>query len=288
MEEVVLYACSNATNDPAYTLVTLWAKQCQIRCFSIELTSFTWNSAGELPVLRVGSYVIPKANILDFLKFGYNINRNLTQNEVIDAGLVEEMCVSKLYPGILYALWMDDTTSKHFYQPAGHWVWKLLVMPAVKISFILDKRRMREYLIRQHRTVTPEQALLVVDEAHSLLSRKLGGNRFFLTDHVSSADIVVFAYLEYELSVLPDHPFVLSSLKKYVNLVSFIEMMRNLEDTSEVHLDEAVKTHSQMERYIYKNTKKTRVYLQNEETKLSKRLFITGVAVIIFLFLRKS
>lgn len=106
--------------DPVTTIVRCWADLCMI-CGYLETSSaYSWNTAGDLPVLRANEYVIPKENILSFLKAAYNLNSELTEEEEVQTSLIEELCLSKLHPATLYALWVDDTTSKDFRRPPGH------------------------------------------------------------------------------------------------------------------------------------------------------------------------
>lgn len=126
---------------------------------------------------------------------------------------------------------MEDETSKSFFYPTKSWFWNVLTKPASKMSFLLEKRRVREYLVRQHNITTRKEAYYQADKVHELLSRKLGENPFFLSKigrkmYPRSTDVVVYAYLVEELS-LGNYSHVKDSLMSYENLLRFIKRMEN-------------------------------------------------------------
>lgn len=86
---------------------------------------------------------------------------------------------------------------------------------------------------KQHNSTTKNNAFVQANEAHKLLSARLGDNLFFYKglngkNHPRSADVVVYAYLLEEIEYLKDHIHVVDSLNNHPNLLRFVQRMNDM------------------------------------------------------------
>lgn len=227
--EVVLYSNAHVA-EPVTIITKAWAALYQIDGFTVEPQKASWNSAGELPVVRFNSYVFAKEHIVDFLKQTYDPDVDLTPQERLTGDLLEEFAVGRLHPAVMYSMWMDDSTSKDFFSPQGWWLWNLMSLPSTKLKFMREKAKVREYLSHQHEISSYRDAVFNADFAHRILSEHLGKRQFFFSsegrkDVPHSTDIVIYAYLAEELLNLPFLSPIIDSLRKYPNLYEFVRRM---------------------------------------------------------------
>ncbi|CAG9313713.1 unnamed protein product [Blepharisma stoltei] len=229
MEDIVLYTYGN-TYDPVTQIAKLWHSLYELENFQELHSDYYWNGLGDLPILRFNKSFFTNDHILPFLKIAFDCNFDFSEEERLESDLIEEQCISKLHPATTYAKWMEEDTSKNFFYSRGNFFWRLLKLPFEKLSFISEKRHIREYLLRQHNITNRRDCYYQAEKAHELLSQKLGEKPFFFSkpgrrEFPRSTDIVVYAYLMEELNHIGDHFNVKDSLSKYENLLGFLKRM---------------------------------------------------------------
>ncbi|CAG9322691.1 unnamed protein product [Blepharisma stoltei] len=316
MEEIVLYSYGNIY-DPITQITKLWHDLYEIENFQEINSNYYWNGLGDLPVLRFNKSFFTNDHILPFLKITFDSNFDFSEEEKLESDLIEEQCISKLHPATTYAKWMEEDTSKNFFYSRGNFFWRLLKLPFEKLSFIKEKRHIREYLVRQHNIVNKRDAYYQAEKAHEILSQKLGEKPFFFSkagrkDFPRSTDIVVYAYLMEELNNIGNNVNVKDSLAKYENLIGFLKRMDRVismkggEINNSVYSCFAQPPQDCQEEYfppkIYFNVSKrpeTFWYALkyqssqkklHEEKSINKEIFVnrywnTGVALVFLLFL---
>ena len=127
---------------------------------------------------------------------------------------------------------MDDSTSKEFFTPKTSFLYSLLTLPVGRIQFLLEKYSVQGYLSKQHGITSSKEAFTRSEHSHKVLSDFLGSKPFFFStnnrqDRPTSADIIVYSYLSYEIQLLSKHPHFLNSLANYSNLLEFVQRIES-------------------------------------------------------------
>ncbi|CAG9333324.1 unnamed protein product [Blepharisma stoltei] len=316
-QDLVLYKCSDLY-DPVIQMVRCWVAFCHIQGYKECESEYYWNAVGNLPVLRYERSVFAKEHILEFLKIAYDINFNLTEEERRESTLLEEICVSKIHPGTIFAMWIDESTSKGFYEKSKSKIWKFLMKPFAKLGFWVEKRNIKDYLKYQHGFTSKTNAFSHIHQAHQLLSEKLGNQAFFFqtmdrANFPRSADITIYAYLLEEIIYLHSHPHVTDSLNSFPNLLNFMKRMKNLlsinnpkkeipeyslvygyflhppsnEDQEYYPPAIAIKPYQEnnWEQIKYKLQGQTPTLKASVEDATRRRIYVTSVSAILFLFI---
>lgn len=231
MDQITLFTSQNF--DAISLISKIFHIIYEINNFTYNISSFHWNYASELPNLLYNSTIYDKSQIVSFLKSAFDPNFDLEDSEKIEAEMLEEFCISRLHPATEYVKWMEETSLKEFFYPQGNFLWKILMMPASKLRFVREKRRVLEWLSRQHNITDKHEALLQADKAHKLLSERLGNKPFFFnkpgrSDYPRSTDIVVYAYLVEELFSFRGDFHIKESLINYGNLMQFVGRMEKI------------------------------------------------------------
>jgi glutathione S-transferase len=232
MSALTLYRL-NGPPDPLTLAVRAWVILCEIPNYTEVPSGYFWNSAGPLPVLLYKHHLIVREKILDFLRLAFNLDSDLPAPSCSLSSLIIEECYSKLHPSTLFALFSSETPPKGLLDAETPWLESLLSLPLSKLRFAFERHRLTHFFSKQHDISSEASALHRCDEAHSTLSSLLGEKPFFasqtgLATFPRSADIVVYAYLKYELQQLPTHPHVASSLAQHPNLLGLVQ---RVEDT---------------------------------------------------------
>lgn len=236
MEELVLCHFDKSTAADAISILAhTWATLGKIDNYSEEVSTYRTAGAGPMPLLRYGNRVFHHNHILPFFTKvpsmqTFDLDFDLTEPERLETALYTELCVSRLHPATVYAMWQDAATPKDFYTPNTPFLVRLMTLPYLKLSFAWDQFKILSYLEKQHHLVTARDAYNLVDSAHKELSERLGEKRFFNSkagrpDFPRSIDIVVYAYLREEVTNLPGHPHLAQSLANYANLMRFFSRM---------------------------------------------------------------
>lgn len=219
--EIALYKFKEKYNPIAY-LCEIWCKLYGID-LQIVYSSFSWSSAGTLPVLRVNQYVYTTENIIPILKTLLNIDEDLKEELLPTYSMIEEICTSRLHSSTLYKIWVPSEVSKYFAYYQTGYVGR--VVNSLKHIFI--KKNILNYLA-YHGVTSDLQAFIAAESSHKILSQVLGNHRYFSTQHSGvqrphSVDLIVYVYLFEELSNLVGSTHIEDSFANYPNLQNFVK-----------------------------------------------------------------
>jgi hypothetical protein len=217
MDEFVLYIeADRARVNPVHLCMRLYQLFCDMKQLKEVPTSYWWNGAGDLPVLRYGEFVFHQSKIIPFLQETFDLDFDLSAQERALSSLLHELCVSALHPCTLFALAaFPDLPS-----------WPLLLLERLKQRF-----HTRWFLTNQHYLVSAQEACRKVQETHERLSKCLGEKDFFFRGEGArphSADLIVYAYLKEELANLPKEHEHVKNFEKFPNLVAFMGRIEKL------------------------------------------------------------
>ncbi|XP_069796382.1 metaxin-1b isoform X2 [Narcine bancroftii] len=167
----------------------------------VHKLSNPWRSpSGVLPALKAEKMVLSQPlQILAYLrKQKYNADYILSATQGADTMAYSSLIEEKLLPALIYAFWVDSKNYVSFTRP---WYAEAIPFP---LNFFLPNRmhtrcleRLR--LIRVNWWPDSEEAENEIykdaRECLTLLSQRLGSNKFFFGDSPSSLDAVVFGHL---------------------------------------------------------------------------------------------
>ena len=232
-QELVLHSFQARAVEPEAVLARCWAALGQLPRFREETSEHRSCGLGALPLIRYGRFFFAHGHILNFFKLAFDFDFDLSPEERKESELLAELCVSRLHPATVYAMWMDASTSKDFFAPSQPWPLSWLTSPFLKLRFLWEKAQVKSYLERQHRVLSAQDAFRLADDVHSRLSARLGTAKFFNSaadrrDYPRSLDIVVYSYLLEELANLPEHAHIKESFDKYPNLRLFLARMEQV------------------------------------------------------------
>ena len=232
-QELVLYSFQAQAVDPEAVIARCWVTLGQLPGFREEVSRQRTCGLSALPLVRYGRYFFAHGHILNFFKLAFDLDFDLTAEERKESELLAELCVSRLHPATVYAMWLDASTSKDFFTASRPWPLSLLLSPFVKLRFFLERLQVKSYLERQHRVVSRHDAFRLAEDVHSRLSDRLGSKKFFNSaagrrEYPRSLDIVVYAYLLEELACLPQHAHIKESFDNYPNLRLFLGRMERV------------------------------------------------------------
>ena len=233
-EELVLHSFrSPRAVDPEAVIARCWATLGQLPSFHEVSSAFPTCGLSSLPLVRYGRFFFSHGHILSFFRLAFDLDFDLTPEERKESELLTELCVSRLHPATVYAMWMDARTPKYFFTPEQSLVGSLLSYPLNKVKFWWEKTQIRSYLERQHRVVSDFDAFRLAEDVHSKLSVRLGDQKFFnsaagRSEYPRSLDIVVYAYLLEEVANLQAHAHIKDSFDHYPNLKAFMTRMETL------------------------------------------------------------
>lgn len=217
----------NSLEDPITTAVRCWVLLCEVRNYKEHTSGYSWDAIGDLPTILYKSQLFSKENIINYLRYTYDLDTDLSLEEKETSKLIEETCYGALHPCTLYAQWMNSETSKDFYDNKCSFLQRLITSPFNKLRYNLDKAHIQGYLAKQHCIVSEEQALKRAGQVYETLSTMLGEKAFFMSkfdrrEMPRSADVVVYAYLHYQMRAIPQHEMVALLMKKFENLTRFV------------------------------------------------------------------
>ncbi|KTG06908.1 hypothetical protein cypCar_00003396 [Cyprinus carpio] len=188
-----------------------------------------WRSpTGTLPALKTreeGSISQPSKIIIHLRKQKYNADYDLSAKEGADTLAFVSLLEEKLLPALIYTLWID---SKNYVDVTRCWYAENISFP---LNFLLPNRMHCQQLeklrlMRGDPVLEPGEQLekeLCRDafECMTLLSQRLGSQKFFFGDSPSSLDAYVFAHLAPLLKIklpngkLQQHLNSLNNLQQY-------------------------------------------------------------------------
>ncbi|XP_058957383.2 metaxin-1-like [Pocillopora verrucosa] len=185
-----------------------------------------WKSSiGEFPVLKSGEDVlITSSKIMDYLRGkNFNADYQLTAKQGADTLAFVSLVHSKLYPAILFTLWVDKTNYIKLTRP---WYAQRLPFP---LNYFIPghiSRQTRRHLSNEMHSEVTDDALenkLFKDalECLKLLYTMLDGKEFFFGDSPTTLDAVVFAHLAVIWKAPLPNKKLYNYLQGYDNLCTF-------------------------------------------------------------------
>ncbi|MBN3307750.1 MTX1 protein, partial [Amia calva] len=188
-----------------------------------------WRSpTGSLPALKTqddGNLSQPHKIIIHLRKQKYNPDYDLSAKEGADTLAFISLLEERLLPALIYAVWVD---SKNYVEVTRRWHAENIPFP---LNFFLPNRMHGRQLDRL-RLVRGDSGLEPGDEIEkelyrdalecmTLLSQRLGSQKFFFGDSPSSLDAYVFGHLALLLKVKLPNSKLQQHLKSLDNLCHF-------------------------------------------------------------------
>ncbi|XP_007946805.1 metaxin-1 [Orycteropus afer afer] len=162
-----------------------------------------WRSpSGTLPALRTshGEVIsMPHKIITHLQKEKYNADYDLSARQRADTLAFMSLVEEKLLPVLIHTFWVD---AKNYVEVTRKWYAEAMPFP---LNFFLPGRMQRQYMERlqllcgEHRPDNEEELekelYREARECLTLLSQRLGSQKFFFGDAPASLDAFVFSYL---------------------------------------------------------------------------------------------
>ncbi|NP_001034839.1 metaxin-1 [Sus scrofa] len=162
-----------------------------------------WRSpSGTLPALRTsqGEVIsVPHKIITHLRKEKYNADYDLSARQGADTLAFMSLLEEKLLPVLIHTFWVD---AKNYVEVTRKWYAEAMPFP---LNFFLPGRMQRQYMERlqllcgEHRPEEEEELekelYQEARECLTLLSQRLGAQKFFFGDAPASLDAFVFSYL---------------------------------------------------------------------------------------------
>ncbi|XP_012514199.1 PREDICTED: metaxin-1 isoform X2 [Propithecus coquereli] len=162
-----------------------------------------WRSpSGTLPALQTshGEVIsVPHKIITHLRKEKYNADYDLSARQGADTLAFMSLLEEKLLPVLIHTFWID---SKNYVEVTRKWYAEAMPFP---LNFFLPGRMQRQYMERlqllcgEHRPEDEEELekelYREARECLTLLSQRLGSQKFFFGDAPASLDAFVFSYL---------------------------------------------------------------------------------------------
>ncbi|XP_004871336.2 LOW QUALITY PROTEIN: metaxin-1 [Heterocephalus glaber] len=162
-----------------------------------------WRSpSGTLPALRTshGEVIsVPHRIITHLRKEKYNADYDLSARQGADTLAFMSLLEEKLLPVLIHTFWID---TKNYVEVTRKWYAEAMPFP---LNFFLPGRMQRQHMERlqllcgEHRPENEEELekelYQEAGECLTLLSQRLGSQKFFFGDAPASLDAFVFSYL---------------------------------------------------------------------------------------------
>ncbi|XP_035135705.1 metaxin-1 isoform X2 [Callithrix jacchus] len=169
----------------------------------VHKISNPWRSpSGTLPALRTshGEVIsVPHKIITHLRKEKYNADYDLSARQGADTLAFMSLLEEKLLPVLVHTFWID---TKNYVEVTRKWYAEAMPFP---LNFFLPGRMQRQYMERlqllsgEHRPEDEEELekelYREARECLTLLSQRLGTQKFFFGDAPASLDAFVFSYL---------------------------------------------------------------------------------------------
>ncbi|KAM9688165.1 metaxin-1 [Trichechus inunguis] len=169
----------------------------------VHKISNPWRSpSGTLPALRTshGEVISTPHKIITHLqKEKYNADYDLSARQRADTLAFMSLVEEKLLPVVIHTFWVD---AKNYVEVTRKWYAEAMPFP---LNFFLPGRMQRQYMERlqllcgEHRLENEEELekelYREARECLTLLSQRLGSQKFFFGDAPASLDAFVFSYL---------------------------------------------------------------------------------------------
>jgi glutathione S-transferase len=180
---------------------------------------------GKLPFIDDDGTVVPdSAFIIAYLKrkYGDPLDGGLGTEQKAVAHAFTKMLDENFYWCVVYSRWIDPEGWPHSRQA----FFGRMPFPLRAIIPVIAQRNVRRSLHRQglgrH---APQEILEIARRDLNALSDYLGGREFFLGEHLTTLDVVAYAFLAEIL--VPEFDTDLRRLASgYANLVRFVERIR--------------------------------------------------------------
>ncbi|XP_050022425.1 metaxin-1 [Alexandromys fortis] len=169
----------------------------------VHKISNPWQSpSGTLPALRTSSgevISVPHKILTHLRKEKYNADYDLSARQGADTLAFMSLLEEKLLPVLIHTFWVD---AKNYVEVTRKWYAEAMPFP---LNFFLPGRMQRKYMERlqllcgEHRPETEEELekelYQEARECLTLLSQRLGSQKFFFGDAPASLDAFVFSHL---------------------------------------------------------------------------------------------
>ncbi|XP_040608344.1 metaxin-1 isoform X2 [Mesocricetus auratus] len=169
----------------------------------VRKASSPWQSpSGTLPALRTSSgevISVPHKIITHLRKEKYNADYDLSARQGADTLAFMSLLEEKLLPVLIHTFWID---AKNYVEVTRKWYAEAMPFP---LNFFLPGRMQRQHMERlqllcgEHRTENEEELekelYQEARECLTLLSQRLGSQKFFFGDAPASLDAFVFSHL---------------------------------------------------------------------------------------------
>ncbi|VDD86926.1 unnamed protein product [Enterobius vermicularis] len=213
--------------DPQCLQFMACAKFCAAPITVVPSTS-PWKFNGSFPLVAIKREGRSKPDyVADFDSFA-EILRTSAQDVILDSELTaaqrsefdaySSMMLQSFYPALLYLLWLDRWNYEAVTSP---WFSTTLFFPYG--LYYLEKHRMKVKAYIDARGRSEKSLLLDAMTTISLLSAKLGDNKYFYGDKPSSLDALIFGYLAPIMKMPLPSDRLQQHLLSFANLVRFVE-----------------------------------------------------------------
>uniref|UniRef100_G1PMN6 Metaxin n=2 Tax=Myotis lucifugus TaxID=59463 RepID=G1PMN6_MYOLU len=175
----------------------------------VHKISNPWRSpSGTLPALRTshGEVIsVPHKIITHLRKEKFNADYDLSARQGADTLAFVSLLEEKLLPVLIHTFWID---AKNYVEVTRKWYAEAMPFP---LNFFLPGRMQRQHMERlqllcgehrpEHEEELEKELYQEARECLTLLSQRLGSQRFFFGDAPASLDAFVFSYLALLLQV---------------------------------------------------------------------------------------
>ncbi|XP_021013366.1 metaxin-1 [Mus caroli] len=202
----------------------------------IHKTSNPWQSpSGTLPALRTSNgkvITVPHKIITHLRKEKYNADYDLSARQGADTLAFMSLLEEKLLPVLIHTFWID---AKNYVEVTRKWYAEAMPFP---LNFFLPGRMQRQYMERlqllcgEHKSENEEELekelYQEARECLTLLSQRLGSQKFFFGDAPASLDAFVFSHLALLLQAKLPSGKLQAHLRGLHNLCTYCTHILNL------------------------------------------------------------
>ena len=198
-----------------------------------EYTSFS--ISGTLPALRTSDgkvITVPHKIITHLRKEKYNADYDLSARQGADTLAFMSLLEEKLLPVLIHTFWID---AKNYVEVTRKWYAEAMPFP---LNFFLPGRMQRQYMERlqllcgEHKSENEEELekelYQEARECLTLLSQRLGSQKFFFGDAPASLDAFVFSHLALLLQAKLPSGKLQAHLRGLHNLCAYCTHILNL------------------------------------------------------------
>ncbi|XP_068108646.1 metaxin-1 isoform X1 [Hyperolius riggenbachi] len=202
----------------------------------VHKLSNPWRSpSGQLPALKTpddGVLFQPSKIITHLRKQKYNADYDLSATQGADTLAFISLLEEKLLPALIHSFWVD---SKNYVEHTRKWYADAIPFP---LNFFIPNQMHKRYLERlqlirgeswQEEDESLEKQLYTdAQECLSLLSQRLGTQKFFFGESPASLDAYIFSHLAPILNIKLPNNRLQQHLKSLSNLCQYCESILSI------------------------------------------------------------